>query len=233
MANCYGSIPAPMDANGCVVPLDTKELVRKGETVKVYGFDYSAMLKAWFVKLVEYGYTRLGACTMPDSWERLEEDVRKTPREEREKGTRMAKISDEIREWVRRALSDEHMDLRELDALADRIDKELIELPRDRDGVPIHVGDTVYLEGGHKDIVDNINLSLKDEHSIRFTVCGNGVVSLPKYLTHKRPDSLELIANELEGLSVDSMISDINLVSACALDLAKRIRKLAKIGGTR
>lgn len=145
----------------------------------------------------------------------------------------MAKISDEIREWVRRALADEHMDLRELGALADRIDKELIELPRDRDGVPIHVGDTVYLEGGHKDIVDNINLSLKDEHSIRFTVCGNGVVRLPKYLTHKRPDSLELIANELEGLSVDSMISDINLVSACALDLAKRIRKLAKIGGTR
>lgn len=145
----------------------------------------------------------------------------------------MAKISDEIREWVRRALADEHMDLRELDALADRIDKELIELPRDRDGVPIHVGDTVYLEGGHKDIVDNINLSLKDEHSIRFTVCGNGVVRLPNDLTHKRPDSLELIANELEGLSVDSMISDINLVSACALDLAKRIRKLAKIGGTR
>lgn len=145
----------------------------------------------------------------------------------------MAKISDEIREWVRRALADEHMDLRELDALADRIDKELIELPRDRDGVPIHVGDTVYLEGGHKDIVDNINLSLKDEHSIRFIVRGNGVVRLPNDLTHKRPDSLELIANELEGLSVDSMISDINLVSACALDLAKRIRKLAKIGGTR
>lgn len=40
----------------------------------------------------------------------------------------MAKISDEIREWVRRALSDEHMDLRELDALADRIDKELVKM---------------------------------------------------------------------------------------------------------
>ena len=56
-----------MDANGCVVPLDTTQLVRKGETLKVYGFDYSAMLKAWFVKLDEYGYTSLGACTMPDS----------------------------------------------------------------------------------------------------------------------------------------------------------------------
>ena len=75
MASCYDNVPAPTDANGTVVPLDTKELVRKGETLKVYGFDYSAMLKAWFVKLEEYGYTRLGACTMPDSWERLEEDV--------------------------------------------------------------------------------------------------------------------------------------------------------------
>lgn len=75
MASCYDNVPAPTDANGIVVPLDTKELVRKGETLKVYGFDYSAMLKAWFVKLEEYGYTRLGACTLPDSWERLEADV--------------------------------------------------------------------------------------------------------------------------------------------------------------
>lgn len=128
MASCYDNVPAPTDANGCVVPPDTKELVRKGETLEVYGFDYSVMLKAWFVMLEEYGYTRLGACTLPDSWERLDEDVRKTPREEREKGTKMAKISDEIREWVRRALADEHMDLRELDALADRVDKELVEM---------------------------------------------------------------------------------------------------------
>lgn len=81
MASWYDNIPAPLDANGCVVPLDTKELVRKGETLKVYGFDYSAMLKVWFVKLEEYGYTRLGACTMPDSWEKLEEDAAKAPRD--------------------------------------------------------------------------------------------------------------------------------------------------------
>lgn len=81
MANWFDNIPVPMDANGSVVPLDTKELVRKGETLKVYGFDYSAMLKAWFVRFDEYGYIRLGACTMPDSWEKLEEDAAKAPRE--------------------------------------------------------------------------------------------------------------------------------------------------------
>lgn len=81
MANWYDNMPVPVDANGCVVPLDTKELVRKGETLEVYGFDYSVMLKDWFVKLDGYGYIRLSACTLPDSWERLEEDARKTPRE--------------------------------------------------------------------------------------------------------------------------------------------------------
>ena len=57
----------------------------------------------------------------------------------------MGKISDQLREWTRRARADEHMSLRELDAIADRIDAEMVELPRDIDGVPINLGDTVYL----------------------------------------------------------------------------------------
>lgn len=81
MACWYDNVPAPTDANGCVVPLGTTQLVRKGETLKVYGFYYSAMLKVWFVNLEEYGYTLLGACTIPDSWEKLEEDAAKAPRE--------------------------------------------------------------------------------------------------------------------------------------------------------
>ena len=67
MANWYDNIPAPKDANDREVPLDTRELARKGETMKVHAFDYSAMLKSWFVKLEEYGYIRLSACTLPDS----------------------------------------------------------------------------------------------------------------------------------------------------------------------
>lgn len=35
---------------------------------------------------------------------------------------RMSKISDEVREWMRRARANEHMDLRELDAIADSMD---------------------------------------------------------------------------------------------------------------
>lgn len=81
MANWCDNIHAPTDANGCVVPLDTKELVYKGETLDVYGFFYNIKLEDWFVEFLEYDSVRIGACTMPDSWEKLEEDARKTPSE--------------------------------------------------------------------------------------------------------------------------------------------------------
>lgn len=81
MANWFDNIPVPMDANGCVVPLDTKELVCRGETRKVYGFIYSTGLGRWFAEFEKYGDIHLGVCTMPDSWERLDEDARKAPRE--------------------------------------------------------------------------------------------------------------------------------------------------------
>ena len=81
MANWLDDIPAPMDANGCVVPLDTKELVYKGGTRKVYGFIYSTRLRHWFVEFEEFDGVNLSSCTMPDSWESLEEDALKTPRE--------------------------------------------------------------------------------------------------------------------------------------------------------
>ena len=75
VANWFDNVPAPLDASGCVVPLDTKKLVHKGETREVYGFFYSIRHKDWFVEFGEYEYVRLGACALPDSWERLEEDI--------------------------------------------------------------------------------------------------------------------------------------------------------------
>lgn len=56
-------------------------------------------------------------------------------------GRKMAKISDEIREFVRRSYADEYMDPRELLAIADRADREMVELPKDADGEYIHIGD--------------------------------------------------------------------------------------------
>ena len=81
MADWFDSVPVPMDANGCVVPLDTKELVHKGETKEVYSFLYSIRLKCWFVEFWECVDICVSSCTMPDSWESLKEDALKTPRE--------------------------------------------------------------------------------------------------------------------------------------------------------
>ena len=66
MANWFDNVPTPTDANGHVVPLGTKELVYGGETLEVYGFDYSTTLKDWFVEFEGRGDILLGACTMPD-----------------------------------------------------------------------------------------------------------------------------------------------------------------------
>lgn len=155
----------------------------------------------------------------------------------------MAKISDEISDEIRRWCEAGYDidDLRdacdisvhdELRVLADRIDSEMVELPKDADGVPIHVGDTVYLDDGSKAVVTCIKIE-RGSHGDEFKLLDESFSRLPNYLTHERHDSLKRIADELEGLSVDSMVSDTNLVSSCALDLAKRIRRLAEREGQR
>ncbi len=130
------------------------------------------------------------------------------------------KISDELRKWGYGFCGDTH-DV--VTAIADRIDAEMVELPKDADGEPIHVGDTVYgCRSGMKMTISEL----------RMTANGWSISTSRGYLTdaevtHTRPDSWKRIADELEGLSVDSMVGDTNLVSACAIDLAERIRKLA------
>ena len=135
----------------------------------------------------------------------------------------MDKISDEIRDFI----DEEDLYPRQIAGLrriADLIDHEMVELPKDADGVPIHVGDTVYgCRSGMKMTISEL----------RMTANGWSISTSRGYLTdaevtHVRPDSLESIADELEGLSVDSMVSDTNLLSSCALGLAERIRRLAK-----
>ena len=56
-----------------------------------------------------------------------------------EKGKAMS-ISDEIREWCNLPQA-YGIPCDELRGLADRIDREMIESPKDRDGMPIHEGD--------------------------------------------------------------------------------------------
>lgn len=136
----------------------------------------------------------------------------------------MISISDELRGITS---TDDYDELR---YLADRIDAEMMELPRDRDGSPIHVGDTVYLDDGRKAKVTRIQLSER-EHSIGFTVCGDFFALWPEDLTHTNPDSWERIANELEEWSEDNRVNGSGEVFYRARQLSDRIRRLAKREG--
>ena len=81
MANWFDSVPAPMSADGEIVPLWTKKLYSgDGEAlnVELIGFD-----GRWVVTFDRKDLFNLDWFYLyePDSWEKLEEDARKVPRE--------------------------------------------------------------------------------------------------------------------------------------------------------
>ena len=100
-------VSAPRDANGSPVPLDTKELVYKGETREVLGLVYSTRLGCWFVEFWNDVDRCVSSCTIPDSWERLEEDSKKAPRDYVEgRGIEVGsdgRVAAMVRDIVRRA----------------------------------------------------------------------------------------------------------------------------------
>ena len=78
MANWYDNVPAPVDFNGREVPLDTRELVFDDRAFEVGGLQYSDVNRSWVANLVGFASkVNLDYCTLPDSWERLEEDAAK------------------------------------------------------------------------------------------------------------------------------------------------------------
>lgn len=138
------------------------------------------------------------------------------------------RISDEIREWCK--WCDEHSAARdELCKLADRIDREMVELPKDADGVPIHVGDTVWeCANGAEMTVKELRMNT-DKRWVIST--GGGWLYGALEVTHARPDSFERIADDLEAWCDESDVDK----DACGVprDLAERIRKLADKEGER
>ena len=113
--------------------------------------------------------------------------------------------------------------------IADRIDSELIELPCDRDGVPIHVGDAVRFVG-RDDVelkVDHIKF-FKDKAKVYAMSERHAVYSNSADFTHERPDSWERIADELKRYANDSCSEDKidGMTASTLVDFAERIRKL-------
>ena len=127
-------------------------------------------------------------------------------------------ISDEIREFVQRSYADEHMDPRELLALADRIDAEMICRPRAADGDFVYEGDMVRLDDSEEDelyVVKDVRTAVyvtNNFWSERFE---------PEDLVHTKPDTFEHIADELDNIKLGRSLEDLR-------SIANRIRKLAR-----
>lgn len=144
----------------------------------------------------------------------------------------MAKISNGIRNWcaAHEGTIIDSDDCDELRAFANRIDDEMAELPRDMDGLPIHAGDTVYLEDGRKADVSCVHIA-QHSTSIDFETCGDGRIFFsiePKHFSHERPDSWESIADDIEE-SKGTVFIDSSIICGWA----DRIRRLAKKKGQR
>lgn len=109
--------------------------------------------------------------------------------------------------------------------MADRIDAELVELPKDANDVPIRVGDTLY-NSGKKYVVTCIFTDYCD-HRFAFYANNNEFTAYnPESFTHECPDSLESIADELDDFADANYAS--GLLKQGIKDLAKRVRKLSK-----
>ena len=133
----------------------------------------------------------------------------------------MKPISDELRK-----VADEY-DVLPLYGLADRIDSEMIELPKDADGVPIRVGETVYdCKSGRQSQV--FGLTLVDGWGIS---TNNGLSIDTSGVTHERPDSWDRIVKDL-NVWAEKHRDEKDLFDQ-AFNLAFRIRKLANKEGER
>lgn len=142
----------------------------------------------------------------------------------------MSEIGDELRK-----VADE-WDVTPLYALADRIDAEMVELPRGKDGKPIHVGETVYGEDDSAWHVEGVVIGRWTEYTESPVVYATGDSGqwrnlLPWLLTHECPDSWSRIADELDEWRFKHM-RDLEADGLNDMSLfADRIRRLAKERG--
>lgn len=140
------------------------------------------------------------------------------------------KISDELREFVMSEdLGAYH--IAELRRIADRIDAETVELPKDANGEPIHAGSELFEPDGTRWEV------------LRIEYCSDGVDIVPttgraqlvlepqdyRTMAHERQDSWERIADELDEMADAARSADDGCERLAGL--AERIRRLANESG--
>lgn len=140
--------------------------------------------------------------------------------------------SDALREWTRRARADEHMDLRELESIADRIDNEMVELPKSADGKIWTGRETCFWTNAEQEGYHEFD-SLTCRNGTWFVEDINNTAYTAESVSLERPDSFERIADEID----EWLICASNSHNFCQITddsenalryISDRIRKLAK-----
>lgn len=118
--------------------------------------------------------------------------------------------------------------------LADRIDDEMVELPRDKEGKPIHPGDIEYLIASG-DICEIYTIEINGGGAYVTAMVGGGtdhadVMDLdPRKLTHTMPDSLERIVGDIANFGINANID--NPTREFLVKIQGRICQIAKENG--
>lgn len=136
-------------------------------------------------------------------------------------------ISDEIRDWCDTSKDSiiDFDDGNKLFDLADRIDSEMIELPKSADGQIWTGREVCFWTSAEQEGYHNFScVALRDDKWYVEDVYGMNYNA--ESVWYERPDSLECIADELDEM-VDAEDSADDVYEKLA-DLAERIRKLAK-----
>lgn len=143
------------------------------------------------------------------------------------------KVSDELREFADAEVLNA-IQISDLKHIANRIDSEMVELPKDADGVTIHAGDTVWdVEDGMEFVVKSVTLYAVGVTKVDAVCDGCHAHVSPDSFSHTRPDSFERIADELDE-QAGSLTKDGYTWQEDAIhDFADRIRKLAEKDGER
>ena len=115
----------------------------------------------------------------------------------------------------------------DLTFVADRIEREWVELPKGADGVPINMGDTIYTEDGNMGDVIGIYFIKHKENVVCTLSDGSNIVLASHELSHKQPDSLGRIADELRELVADMWLQLLNAYDRKEVDeFVDRMREL-------
>ena len=104
----------------------------------------------------------------------------------------MSKIGDDLRDYCKKVLCYTHY-YDKFWHFADRIDAEMVELPRDRDGVPIHAGDTL---DGYGKTIEVVEMRYGRSGWVLISRDGNGYVDTFAF-THRHAPTVEDVLRAL------------------------------------